>query len=123
MAAIECGIISLIKVFRGDMLDVTIGVKHNLDLTGKTLYAEVREEQDADIILKLSESDGSLIKTITSETIMYLRFFKAASAMVVPRGSFQIAVVMGTLPDFEDKQTIITGTISFAQEIAHKPVS
>ncbi len=123
MAAIECGIISLTNVVRGDMLDVSIGVEHDLDLTGKTLYAEVRRNDDAPVLLKFMELDSSLVKTVSSAQLMTIKFYKPASAMNIPDGNYQIAVVMGTSPGYEDKQTIIRGTVSVISEITHKPTA
>lgn len=121
MAAIIIGVIEINNVVRGDMLDVSFGVQHDLDLTGKSLYSEVRREQDTEVILKFSELDNSLIKTVTSSQLMNLRFHKDASNMAVPVGAYQLSVVMGTAPNYEDKQTIIQGTLKVGREITHKP--
>jgi len=123
MAAIEKGIIKLENVVSGDMLDVTIEVRHDIDLSGKTVYAEMRRNKDLDLVLKFQEADGSLVKTVASPQVMMLRFYKPASAMELDIYTYKMSVIMGTAPSYEDKQTIIEGTVGVVLEITKKPTA
>ena len=123
MASISIGLIKFSEVVRGDMLDVSFSITHNLDLTGKTLYAEVRREMDRPIILSFNEQNGSLTKIVNSATSMTLRFYKSASDMgSLGINQYQISVIMGTSPNYQDKQTIIEGTFEVVTEITKKPL-
>lgn len=119
------GYIEYNEVVKGDMLDVTFDVEHDLDLTGKTLYAEVvvdpTKNASSAPVLKFKESDGSLVKTIATSTLMSVRLYKQASDMEIAPGKYLISVVMGTDPDFEDKQTIIRGKMTVLVEITNRP--
>ena len=122
---ISMGYIEYNEVVKGDMLDVTFDVEHDLDLTGKTLYAEVvvdpTKNASSAPVLKFKESDGSLVKTIATSTLMSVRLYKQASDMEIAPGKYLISVVMGTDPDFEDKQTIIRGKMTVLVEITNRP--
>ena len=119
------GYIEFNEVVKGDMLDVSFDVQHDLDLTGKTLYAEVvvdpTKNASSAPILKFRESDESLVKTIVSDTIMTIRLYKQASDMEIASGKYLISIVMGSDPDFEDKQTIIRGKMTVLVEITNRP--
>lgn len=127
MAAIEIALIDFEEVVSGDMLDVTFDFDHDLGslLTGKTLYSEVIPDPSRNTskepVLKFSESDGSLTNTVISATRLELRFKKPASEMELPATKYLVSVVMGTLPGFEDKQTIIQGDFPVVFERTNKP--
>ena len=121
MAEINKAIIVMAEVVRGDMLDRAYLMTHNLDVTGKTFYAEVREDMDADIVLKFGEDEEASFADVISDTSIIIRFKKAASEMNINPALYQLSVVMGTAPDYEDKQTIIRGTMTVVKEITQKP--
>ena len=122
---ISMGYIEFIEVVKGDMLDVSFDVNHDLDLAGKTLYAEVVADPtkyaSSGAVLKFREADASLVKTIVSDTIMTIRLYKQASDMEIASGKYLISIVMGSDPDFEDKQTIIRGKMTVLVEITNRP--
>ena len=123
MAEIKFDTIEMKEVVRGDMLDRTYLMQHNLDIAGKKFYAEVREDMDTEIVLKFEDKDNnsSLVVDIISDTSMTFRFNKKASEMNVSPAAYQISVIMGTAPEYEDKQTIIRGTMTVVKEITKKP--
>ena len=123
---ITTGYIEIEDVVKGDMLEVNFTVEHDLDLTGLALYAEMIKDPaknaNHEPVLKFSEIDGSISKTITNEELMTIRLFKYAEAMeLVPVDKYLFSVVMGTAPDFNDKQTIIRGKINVVVEITKRP--
>jgi hypothetical protein len=125
MAGITRGLISIDDVIRGDMFDLSFDVTHDLsNFVGKILYSEVRVDQDQDPILIFKESDSSLTRTVNSSTSFTIRFQKTALQMsTLDLGTYQITIVMGTSPDFADKQTIIDGTFTIVDEITEKPTA
>lgn len=118
---ISIGYIEFNEVVKGDMLDVSFDVQHNLDLTGKTLRAEVVNDPArsaiSSTVLSFIESDGSLVKTIDSDMLMTIKLYKKASEMEIASGKYLISITMGTEPDFEDRQTIIRGRMNVLVEI------
>jgi hypothetical protein len=121
MAAITVGLIDFDEIVRGDLLDLTFDVQHDLDFTGKTIYSEVRKDMDTPIILKFKESDGSLVITTASSVLFSIQFYKSASDMDINTSKYQISVIFGTAPNYEDKQTFITGNFNVVEEITQKP--
>ena len=118
---IEIGYIELTGVIKGDMLDVSFDIEHDLDLTGKSLRAEVIADPvrsaTSGVVLSFNESDESLVKTISTSTLMTVRLYKKASDMEIAPGKYLIAVAMGTDPEFEDRQTLVRGKVNVLVEI------
>lgn len=124
MASIQPMQIKITDIIRGDMLDVSFNVTHNLaDLSGKTLYAEVRREQDSPIVLSFAELDNTLNYATITATEFTIAFIQPASVMeAISPALYRISVIMGTAPNYEDKQTIIEGTFQVVTEITKKPI-
>jgi len=127
MAAITAGVLSFRDVFQGDLFDVTISIT-GINLTGKTLECQVKENKDATAVLTFAESDDSLQKTIVDTDTTTLRFYKEAADMAdIPplsaRGDrpflrYYLTVVQYTDDsDIEDTQTIIEGTMEIVPQI------
>lgn len=121
MAAINVGILDFDDIVRGELLDMSFDVEHDLDFTGKTIYSEVRKEMDSPVVLSFTEEDGSLTKTDASSTLFDLRFLKTATEMEINTSLYHFSVIYGTAPDFDDKQTIIVGKFNVIEEITQKP--
>ena len=125
MAGITRGIIAISDVVRGDMLDLSFNVTHDLsNFTGKTLYMEVKTGMDEPTVLTFKESDSSLTKTIISGTRFTIRLQKTALEMAaIDLTTYQLSIIMGTDPGYTDKQTIIEGTFQVVDEITEKPTA
>ena len=123
MAGITRGLIAISDVVRGDMLDISFNVTHDLDnFVGKTLYMEVKTGMDEPTVLVFKESDGSLTKTIISGTSFTIRLQKTALEMAaIDLTTYQLSIIMGTDPGYTDKQTIIEGAFQVVDEITEKP--
>ena len=123
---ISTGYIELEDIIKGDLMEVYFDVEHDLDLTGMSLYAEMindpAKHNNREPRLKFSEEDGSISKILTGEGLMEIRLFKYAEAMdLIPPDKYLFSIVMGTAPDFNDKQTIIRGKITVVIEITNRP--
>jgi len=117
MAAIEVGILRLREVYQGDMLDVTFTIE-GIDLTGKTLECQVRKTPTSDAVLTFAEDDdsvlSSLTKTVESNTITRVRFYKRADQMadILPlsvigaRPTKKYYIVMAIIVGEQTEQTV-----------------
>ena len=111
------------KVKRGNMIDQTYGGTHNgIDFSGKSIYAEMRIAMDSPVVLKYSTSDGTLTFSYDSSTFT-LRFYQKASAILaIPCNIYQLEVMMGTSPDYDDHQTFIIGICEIGTQIVQNPI-
>ena len=129
MAAIEVGILRIREVFQGDLLDITFTIE-GINLTGKTLKCQVRENADSDPVLTFEEDDdsvlSSLTKTIVSTTQTTLRMYKRADEMDIEplplvgriRTKYLLTIIMFTDDsDIEDIETIIEGTMEVVPQV------
>jgi hypothetical protein len=129
MAAISPGNISFRKVFQYDLFDITFDIE-GVDITGKTLLMQVRENPDAAVSLEFMESDGSLTKTVVSTTKTTVRLYKDSHDMTVEplfqKGessiSYYLTIIMFTQDaDIEDIITIAEGTMEVVDQITLVP--
>lgn len=127
MAGIEVGNIDII-VTRGDMLNESFEVTNTdvnfvtqNEIVGKTFYCEVKKNMDDTPILVFKESDSSLVKTINGELVT-VQLSKSASVIeALILGTYKLSIIMGTAPNYEDKETFIKGTFTVTEEITEKP--
>ena len=119
MSAIILGKLTLDEVIHGDLFDITFDIE-DINLSGKTLLMQVRLEQDLPVIVEFKESDGSLLKTVTSNILTTVRLLKSSVAMKqVQLGFYKHSIIMYTSAD--DEQTIIDGLFTVVEKIAEKP--
>ena len=125
MPQIDIGTLVFGDVVRGDALDVAFNLVTDLDLTGLTMYAEVRKDQDMPVVLSFEEP-YTLIKTALPDEdnlhVWGVGFRRDAEDMDIPIGVYQMQLIVGTLPDFSDKTTIAKGEFNVVKEITQKPV-
>ena len=131
MAAIEVGILRILKYYQGDMLDFSFEIA-GIDLTGMTLKCQIREKVDSEPILTFEEDDdsvlSSLTKTVVSSTSTTVRFYKTAQQMADiaplseygarPTLKYILTIVMFTDDsNIEDTQTIVEGEFEVLHQI------
>lgn len=114
MAAISIATFNFDDVVKGDMIDISIDIE-GIDLTGKTLLCQWRENYDKDVVVEFNETDGSLVKTIVSTTKTTVQFLKYSSSMDVIIGTYLHSIIMFTTD--EDVQTLAKGTVSIVSQI------
>ena len=115
MAEIVAGAMNLEDVRHGDLFDVVFDVE-GIDLTGKTLFCQVRREMDAEVCLTFRESDGSLIKNVVSSNLTTVTLRKSSTFMKsVSPYAYKYDIIMFTTND--DEQTIIEGKINVIPRI------
>lgn len=125
MSAIIPGIISFQNVYQLDMFDISFDIE-GIDLTGKTLKCQVRENADSDVVLEFNEDDDSLIKTIVTTNKTTVTFYKDSVDMDIPVLSeapaaivyYQLTIIAFTDDsDIEDVETIVKGTMNILPQI------
>jgi hypothetical protein len=123
MAAIQVGTLNFDNVYQHDMFDITFSITGEsggpaeIDLTGKVLKMQVREEVDGAVKLEFNEDDGTLTLTENSDGTYDVRLYQDAEVIDMEAGVYYHTIVMYTDDsNIEDVQTIIAGTMTVVNQ-------
>lgn len=120
MAAIEIGYLYIEDQYQNSKLDFEFDIE-GIDLTGKTLLCQAKSSTRSDVAIEFKETDGSLEKTVVSETLTTVRFYKGATEMDIIPGVYQHTIIMYTESDADDTEVIAKGKITIINQITTRP--
>ena len=115
MAEIRVGKIRMKDHFTGDAINVSFQIS-GINLTGKTLFCQVRETIDSAPVAEFREDDSTLNKTINSTVLTTVQLVRLSTEpkipvlpITIPITPYILTIISFTSPS--DIQTIVEGTL------------